>query len=157
MPATPSYRKMCYIYCNDTFPQKLDFKSRFPAPMGRDRAPFNYLCKYPQSEATWPTDLMTPSGLSSDLRMATKEDPEEFETFDSMGNTLRSFAEIRPVLNSESHGVTSAYEPAEIQRAAKILLVYLYYSNVCGDHFSKSVFLYHFRFSKSDNRSRATW
>ena len=41
---------------------------------------------------------------------------------------IKAFA-IRSVLNSESHSVFSDFEPAEIQRAAKILLVFMYYSN----------------------------
>lgn len=96
------------------------------------------------------------------FNFAAHDDPEEFDSFDSMGNAIRGFAEsyatrmfkcqwndlftddkrlecipedirdnikafeIRSVLNSESHGVISAYEPVEIQRAARILLYYLY-------------------------------
>ena len=41
--------------------------------------------------------------------------------------SVRSFA-IRPVLNSESHGVFASFEPAEVQRAARVLLVYMYYA-----------------------------
>lgn len=99
------------------------------------------------------------------FKFADFDDPEEFDSFDSIGNTIRSFAEsyasrmfkcpwndlftddkrleripdnirdkfkafeIRSVLNSESHGVESAYEPVEIRRAARILLVYLYYAS----------------------------
>lgn len=99
------------------------------------------------------------------FNFAAHDDPEEFDSFDTMGNSIRGFAEsyatrmfkcqwndlftdesrlqcipedirdsykafeIRSVLNSESHGVFSAYEPSEIQRAARILLIYLYYAS----------------------------
>lgn len=43
-------------------------------------------------------------------------------------DNLKTFA-IRPVLNSESHGVFASFEPAEVQRAARALLVYMYYAS----------------------------
>jgi wobble nucleotide-excising tRNase len=105
------------------------------------------------------------SDLMAIFNFAQADDPEEFEDFDTIGNTIRSFAEcfasqmykcswpelftnprrlkclpiglpeklqafaIRSVLNSESHSVFSDFEPAEIQRTAKMLLVFIYYSN----------------------------
>ena len=41
---------------------------------------------------------------------------------------IKAFA-MRPVLNSESHGVSHSFEPEEIQRAAKVLLVYIFYAS----------------------------
>ena len=41
---------------------------------------------------------------------------------------IKAFA-IRPVLNSESHGVYRSFEPEEIQRAARVLLVYIFYAS----------------------------
>ena len=46
-------------------------------------------------------------------------------------DTLKSFA-IRNVLNAESHGVIDIYEPVEIQRSARALLSYMYWSS--GEH-----------------------
>lgn len=105
------------------------------------------------------------SDLMNIYNFAAFDDPEEFDALDSMGNTIRRFAEsyasrmfrcqwnalftderrleclpedvrdniksfeIRSVLNSESHGVTAAYEPAEIQRAARTLLIYMFYAS----------------------------
>ena len=105
------------------------------------------------------------SDLMNIYNFAAFSDPEEFDSLDSMGNTIRRFAEsyasrmfkcqwnalftddrrleclpedlreniksfeIRSVLNSESHGVTAAYEPAEIQRAARTLLIYMFYAS----------------------------
>ena len=90
--------------------------------------------------------------------------PEEFDTYDSIGNTMRRFAEsyanrlfkcqwhelfssdscpkgfpedlwdiissfaIRTVLNAESHTVMEDYEPADLQRTARVLLAYMYYA-----------------------------
>ena len=92
-------------------------------------------------------------------------EPEDYDAYDSMGNSVRSFAEsyatrmfkckwhdlftddrrlkcvpedirenlkafaIRPVLNSESHGVFASFEPIEVQRAARVLLTYMYYAS----------------------------
>lgn len=105
------------------------------------------------------------SDLTAIFNFASYNDPEECEDFETIGNTMRSFAEhfashmykcgwldlfsdnkrleclprdirekikafaIRSVLNSESHSVFSDFEPAEIQRAAKMLLVFMYYSS----------------------------
>lgn len=102
--------------------------------------------------------------LNSIFEFAIKEDPEEFDNYDTIGNTIRSFAEnfathmykckwmdlftneertaclpdeirekvqafaIKPVLNSESHDVDRVFEPSEVQRAARTLLVYMYRS-----------------------------
>ena len=103
--------------------------------------------------------------LQSIYEFAEAADPEDYTGGDSMGNTIRSFAEtfatrwykcswvalfsnddlllclkpslrdkikafaMRPVLNSESHGGEHSFELAEVQRAARVILVYLYYSN----------------------------
>ena len=103
--------------------------------------------------------------LQSIYEFAEAADPEDYTGGDSMGNTIRSFAEtfatrwykcswvalfsnddlllclkpslrdkikafaMRPVLNSESHGGEHSFELAEVQRAARVILVYLYHSN----------------------------
>lgn len=105
------------------------------------------------------------SDLMTIFNFAQSNDPEDFDNFDTVGNTIRSFAEcfatqmykcswpelftdprrleclpidlrakiqafaIRTVLNSESHSVFSDFEPVEIQRTAKMLLVFIFYSN----------------------------
>ena len=114
------------------------------------------------------------SDLMTIFNFAQAVDPEEFDGFDTIGNTIRSFAEffatqmykcswpelftnpqrleclpiglrekiqafaIRSVLNSESHSVFSDFEPAEIQRTAKMLLVFIYHSN--HDHLQAYLF-----------------
>lgn len=103
--------------------------------------------------------------LQSIFKFADFSDPEDYDSYEAMGNAVRSFAEsyasrmfkckwhelftddrrlqcvpetireklkafaIRPVLNSESHGVFAAFEPIEVQRAAKVLLAYMYYAS----------------------------
>ena len=103
--------------------------------------------------------------LNSIFGFANIDDPEEFDEYDAMGNTIRGFAEsyatrmfrckwndlfttddrlqcippairdkvrsfaIRPVLNSESHGVIDEFEPADVRRAARVLLAYMYYAS----------------------------
>ena len=103
--------------------------------------------------------------LNAIFGFAHAQDPESFEQYDTMGNTLRRFAEsyatrmfccswpalfsqqssldrlpadlqekirsfaVRPVLNSASHSVVEEFEPAELQRAARILLLYIYYAS----------------------------
>ena len=103
--------------------------------------------------------------LQEIYRFAEADDPEEYAGGDSMGNTLRRFAEtyatrwykcswldlfsdadllnrlprelrdkikafaIRPVLNSQSHGGDPTFDIAEVQRAARVILVYLYYAS----------------------------
>lgn len=103
--------------------------------------------------------------LNAIFGFARAQDPESFEQYDTMGNTLRRFAEsyatrmfccswpdlfsqpssldrlpadlqenirsfaMRPVLNSASHSVVEEFEPAELQRAARILLLYIYYAS----------------------------
>ena len=105
------------------------------------------------------------SELNAIFGFASARDPESFEQYDTMGNTLRRFAEsyatrmfccswpdlfsqpssldrlpadlqenirsfaMRPVLNSASHSVVEEFEPAELQRAARILLLYIYYAS----------------------------
>ena len=51
-----------------------------------------------------------------------KDVPEDIQ------ENLKAFA-IRPVLNSESHGVFASFEPVEVQRAARALLIYMYYAS----------------------------
>lgn len=106
--------------------------------------------------------------LNAIFGFAKCSEPEEFDQYDTMGNTLRRFAEsyatrmfkcswaalfssdrrleclpedlrdristfaIRPVLNSASHGVVEEFEPSELQRAARILLIYISYAS--ADH-----------------------
>lgn len=108
------------------------------------------------------------SELNAIFGFAKASPPEEYDLYDSMGNTIRRFAEsyarrmfscswpalfnnedlisdipddlqdkictfaIRPILNSESHGVIEEFEPSEVQRAARILLIYIFY--VSTDH-----------------------
>ena len=103
--------------------------------------------------------------LNTIFGFANCSDPEEFDEYDAMGNTIRGFAEsyatrmfrckwndlftdddrlncippanrdkiksfaIRPVLNSESHGVIDEFEPSDVQRAARVLLAYMYYAS----------------------------
>lgn len=103
--------------------------------------------------------------LNAIFGFARAQDPESFELYDTMGNTLRRFAEsyatrmfccswpdlfsqpssldrlpadlqenirsfaMRPVLNSASHSVVDEFEPAELRRAARILLLYIYYAS----------------------------
>ena len=103
--------------------------------------------------------------LQTIFTFADYRNPEEFDTYDSIGNTMRRFAEsyanrmfkcqwhdlfsndrylecipedlrdrissfaIRTVLNAESHTVTEEYEPADLQRTARVLLAYMYYAN----------------------------
>ena len=112
--------------------------------------------------------------LNAIFNFAASDNPEKDEHCDTMGNTIRRFAEsyatrmfrcpwkdlfskyhhlkrlpddlqdkissfaIRPILNSESHGVEDDYEPAELQRAARILLIYM--SSASKDHLQ--AFLY---------------
>ena len=102
--------------------------------------------------------------LQTIFSFADYRNPEEFDTYDSIGNTMRRFAEsyanrmfkcqwhdlfssdrcpegfpvdlweiissfaIRTVLNAESHTVMEDYEPADIQRTARVLLAYMYYA-----------------------------
>ena len=108
------------------------------------------------------------SELNAIFGFAKDDTPEEYELNDSMGNTIRRFAEsyatrmfrcswnalfnnkerlepipedlrdrvstfaIRSVLNSESHSVIEEFEPSEVQRAARILLIYIFYAS--NDH-----------------------
>lgn len=108
------------------------------------------------------------SELNAIFGFAKTDTPEDYELYDSMGNTIRRFAEsyatrmfrcswnalfnnkdrlepipkdlrdrissfaIRPVLNSESHSVIEEFEPSEVQRAARVLLIYIFYAS--GDH-----------------------
>ena len=103
--------------------------------------------------------------LNTIFGFANCSDPEEFDEYDAMGNTIRGFAEsyatrmfrckwndlftdddklncippsirdkiksfaIRPVLNSESHGVIDEFEPSDVQRAARVLLAYMYHAS----------------------------
>lgn len=112
--------------------------------------------------------------LNAIYDFAASDNPEKDERCDTMGNTIRRFAEsyatrmfrcpwkdlftkyrhldrlpsdlkdkissfaIRPILNSESHGVEDEYEPAELQRAARVLLIYM--SCASRDHLK--AFLY---------------
>lgn len=112
--------------------------------------------------------------LNAIFDFAVSDNPEKDDRCDTMGNTIRRFAEsyatrmfrcpwkdlfskyrhlerlpadlqdkissfaIRPILNSESHGVEDEYEPAELQRAARILLIYM--SCASRDHLQ--AFLY---------------
>lgn len=112
--------------------------------------------------------------LNAIFEFAASDNPEKDERCDTMGNTIRRFAEsyatrmfrcpwkdlfskyrhlerlpddlqdkissfaIRPILNSESHGVEDEYEPAELQRAARVLLIYM--SCASRDHLK--AFLY---------------
>lgn len=106
--------------------------------------------------------------LNTIFNFANADDPEDFDQYDIMGNTIRRFAEsyatrmfkcswtslftnenrleclpedirdsissfaIRPILNSGSHGVGEEYEPADFQRAARVLLIYMSYAS--NDH-----------------------
>ena len=112
--------------------------------------------------------------LNAIFDFAASDNPEKDDRCDTMGNTIRRFAEsyatrmfrcpwkdlftkyrhlerlpadlqdkissfaIRPILNSESHGVEDEYEPAELQRAARILLIYMSFAS--RDHLQ--AFLY---------------
>ena len=103
--------------------------------------------------------------LQDIYRFANFQSPEDYDSLDSMGNTIRRFAEsyatrmfkcqwsdlfyndrrlecipekirdrfkayaIRTVLNSESHGVFSVFEPVEIQRTARLLLIYMLFAS----------------------------
>ena len=105
------------------------------------------------------------SELNTVFRFANLREPAEFDEYDTMGNTIRRFAEsyanrmfkcpwtalfaddshleclpeairdkissfaIRPVLNSNSHGIEMDYEAPELQRAARILLIYMFYAS----------------------------
>ena len=103
--------------------------------------------------------------LNTIFNFANADCPEDFDQYDTIGNTIRRFAEsyasrmfkcswnslftsesrleclpediqdsistfaIRPILNSGSHGVVEEYEPSEVQRAARILLIYMSYAS----------------------------
>ncbi len=103
--------------------------------------------------------------LNTIFYFADADTPEDFDQYDTMGNTIRRFAEsyasrmfkcswntlftsksrlgclpvdiresvsafaIRPILNSGSHSVVEEYEPSEVQRAARILLIYMSYAS----------------------------
>lgn len=103
--------------------------------------------------------------LNTIFYFADADTPEDFDQCDTMGNTIRRFAEsyasrmfkcswntlftsksrlgclpvdiqesvsafaIRPILNSGSHSVVEEYEPSEVQRAARILLIYMSYAS----------------------------